>query len=64
MDALPIMPLWSGTPKTRHFSGYRQATDHALLTQNYWAGWTDEADADAVGIGGDSAENEDKRIER
>ena len=33
MDAVPIVPpLFLGT-KTRHFTSYKQATDHALLTR-------------------------------
>jgi hypothetical protein len=28
----PSCPLCSGTPKTRHFTSYKQATDDALLT--------------------------------
>jgi hypothetical protein len=33
MDAVPIVPpLFWGT-KTRHFTSYKQATDHALLTR-------------------------------
>src|ERR1700752_3904362 len=28
----PSCPLCSGAPKTRHFTSYKQATDHALLT--------------------------------
>src|SRR5258707_261051 len=28
----PSCPLCSGVPKTRHFTSYKQATDHALLT--------------------------------
>jgi len=31
MDAVPIVPLF-GQPKTRHFTSYKQATHHALLT--------------------------------
>jgi hypothetical protein len=35
MDAVPIVPpLFWGT-KTRHFTSYKQATDHALLTSPY-----------------------------
>src|ERR1700722_15983629 len=34
MDAVPIVPpLFWGT-KTRHFTSYKQATDHALLTRD------------------------------
>ena len=28
----PSCPLWSGQPETRHFTSYKQATDHALRT--------------------------------
>src|ERR1700738_1923303 len=31
----PSCPLCSGAPKTRHFTSYKQATDHALLTDKY-----------------------------
>jgi alkylhydroperoxidase family enzyme len=30
----PSCPLCSGVPKTRHFTSYKQATDHARLTLN------------------------------
>ncbi|MGQ0685873.1 helix-turn-helix domain-containing protein, partial [Bradyrhizobium sp.] len=30
----PSCPLCSGAPKTRHFTSYKQATDHALPTKN------------------------------
>src|SRR5713101_10030375 len=28
----PSCPLWSRAPKTRHFTSYKQATDHELRT--------------------------------
>jgi len=33
MDAVPIVPPLFRAPKTRHFTSYKQATDHALLTE-------------------------------
>jgi len=33
MDAVPIVPPLFRAPKTRHFTSYKQATDHALLTR-------------------------------
>lgn len=30
----PSCPLCSGAPKTRHFTSYKQATDHELLTRS------------------------------
>src|SRR5882757_4379923 len=33
MDAVPIVPPLFRAPKTRHFTSYKQATDHELRTQ-------------------------------
>jgi hypothetical protein len=32
MDAVPIVPPLFRAAKTRHFTSYKQATDHELLT--------------------------------
>jgi hypothetical protein len=34
MDAVPIVPPLFRAPKTRHFTSYKQATDHELLTRH------------------------------
>jgi len=32
---VPIVPPLFRAPKTRHFTSYKQATDHALLTEHH-----------------------------
>src|SRR3981081_2399350 len=34
MDAVPIVPPLFRAPKTRHFTSYKQATDHELRTRH------------------------------
>jgi hypothetical protein len=41
MDAVPIVPPLFRAAKTRHFTSYKQATDHELLTRQ--TGEVDEA---------------------
>src|SRR5216683_5922716 len=36
-NSVPVIPLCSGAPKTRHFTSYKQATVHALLTAKSWS---------------------------
>ena len=61
MDAVPIVPLCSGAPKTRHFTSYKQATDHALLTGAAWdvAIWPDPKQTYLLNADG---ENDEIRI--